>query len=255
MTHTALTAGARVVIEGVTKRFGPHPALDNVSMTIEPGEVVALLGDNGAGKSTLVKCLAGVHSPDNGTILIDGTAVHLRTPHQAALLGIAVVYQDLALFDNLSVASNLFAGHELARPLRPRVLGVLRRREMSRQAQAIIRELEVRIPDQDIPIGLLSGGQRQAVAVAKAVAFARRLVILDEPTAALGVRETRNVLALIQRLSDQGISVLLISHNLEDVLKVADKAVVLRQGVKVGELRPTRETHEQIVSMIVGGAA
>jgi D-xylose transport system ATP-binding protein len=239
-------------IDGVTKRFGAVAALNDVSFVLRSGEVTAVLGDNGAGKSTLVKWLGGVYSADCGRLLMRGAEISLKSPQQAQRLGIGVAYQDLALFDNLSVAANLFAGHELVWPSRPRGLGLVRRREMSRRAQGILKRLEVRIPNQKTPMGLLSGGQRQAVAVAKAVAFAQQVVILDEPTAALGIRETRNVLELIRRLAHQGAAVMLITHNLEQAVMVANKAVVLRQGVKVGELAPTPENHERMVAMIVG---
>jgi D-xylose transport system ATP-binding protein len=240
-------------IERVTKRYGTHAALNNVSLHINPGEVVALLGDNGAGKSTLVKWLAGVHVADSGRLLVDGVEVRLRDPQHARSLGIGVVYQDLALFDNLSVAENLFTGNELVRPRRLRGLGFMQSRLMARRSAEILDRLEVRVPNQRIPIGLLSGGQRQAIAVAKAVAFAERIIILDEPTAALGVRETANVLRLVERLAGGGTSVLLISHNMENVMRVAHRAVVLRQGLKVGEVDPSPENHERMVSMIVGG--
>jgi D-xylose transport system ATP-binding protein len=249
---TATAAPPLLQIDSVTKRFGAHPALNDVSFTLPSGKVTALLGDNGAGKSTLVKWLAGVHSADSGRLLMQGEEISLKSPQHAQSLGIGVVYQDLALFDNLSVAENLFAGRELVWPERARGLGFLRRREMSRRVQEILQRLEVRIPNQKIPMGLLSGGQRQAVAVAKAVAFAQRIVILDEPTAALGVRETRNVLELIRRLALQGAAVMLITHNLEQAVMVADRAVILRQGVNVGEVAATPENHERMVAMIVG---
>lgn len=243
----------QISIERVTKRYGAHAALNDVSFEVRAGEIVALLGDNGAGKSTLVKLLAGEFAADQGRLLVDGEEVSIRGSHHARNLGIGIVYQDLALFDNLSVAENLFAGHELVRPQWVRGLGFLRRREMAREADEILDRLEVRIPDKKIPVGLLSGGQRQAIAVAKAVTFAQRVVILDEPTAALGVRETRNVLRLIKRLGERGTAVILVTHNVEDVVEVADRAVILRQGVKVGEIEPTSQNHESMVSMIVAG--
>jgi ABC-type sugar transport system ATPase subunit len=211
-----------------------------VSFRVAEGEVVALLGDNGAGKSTLVKCIAGVHRPDEGEIVMADDRP-------------GVVYQDLALFDNLSVAENLFAGAERTWPRGARRLGIVRRRAMLDEARATLQRLEVRIPNLKTPVGLLSGGQRQAIAVSKGIAFARKLVILDEPTAALGLRERGNVLRLIRQLPATGVAVILISHNLQEVVSVADRAVVLRQGRKVGEVPATDDNHETMVSLIVGG--
>jgi ABC-type sugar transport system ATPase subunit len=241
-------------VVSVTKQFGLVKALDAVSFSVAPGEMVALLGDNGAGKSTLVKCLCGVLAPDAGTIRLGGEPVAFHSPTDAYRAGIGVVFQDLALFDNLPVAANLFAGHELSYPTSPRGLGFLRKRDMNARAREILDRLEVRVPNLRTPAGLLSGGQRQAIAVSKGVAFASQLVILDEPTSALGLRERRNVLNTLRRLPNEGVSVLLISHNLEEVIEIADRAVVLRQGHKVGEIATVPANHEAIVSMIVGGS-
>ncbi len=240
-------------IAAVTKRFGNHAALDAVSFSVREREVVALLGDNGAGKSTLVKCIAGIHRPESGTISLDGVP---RQPGATAAGrdgDIGVVYQDLALFDNMSIAENMFAGREPCWPRSWRGAGVVRRRAMLHEASRTLDGLGVKVPNLRTPVGLLSGGQRQAIAVSKGIAFARRIVVLDEPTAALGIRERTNVLRLIRQLPENGISVILISHNLEDVISVADRAVVLRQGRLVGEAAATSENHEAIVSMIVGG--
>jgi D-xylose transport system ATP-binding protein len=239
-------------VRNVRKRFGAHDALKDVSLTVAKNEVVALLGDNGAGKSTMVKCLAGIHRPDSGELLVDGESVELHSPSQARHLGISAVFQDLAMFDNLSVAENFFAGVELRRPRWLGPAALLNKNEMIEQATEILKRLEVRVPNLNSPVGLLSGGQRQAVAVAKGVAFGKRLVILDEPTAALGLRERENVLRMVKRLPEQGVSVLLISHNLEEVIAVADRCVVLRQGVKAGECPATHDHHERMVSLIVG---
>jgi ABC-type sugar transport system ATPase subunit len=244
-----------VEVVRLSKRFGRVTALDGVDLHVNPGEIVALLGDNGAGKSTLVSCLAGVSQPDTGRIRVAGHDVELDSPARARQLGIGVVFQDLALFENLPVAANLFAGVELRYPRFLGAAGFLREREMTREAKAILDRLEVRLPNMKTLAGLLSGGQRQAIAVAKGIAFAGRLVILDEPTAALGLREAANVLTMVKRLPSAGVSVLLISHNLDQVLSVSDRAVVLRQGRKIGEVAATAENHEQIVSMIVGGVA
>jgi D-xylose transport system ATP-binding protein len=234
------------------KRFGAVAALNGVSLALERGEVLALLGDNGAGKSTLIKCISGVQPLDEGEIFVEGEHVSLRSPQDARGYGIETVYQDLALFDNLNVVANFFAGRELTTPKRPLAAGWMRQRAMTATTTETLRRLQVNIPNPRAAVGLLSGGQRQAIAVARAVNFAGKVVILDEPTAALGVRETRNVLRLVKRLPEQGISVILISHNLEQVMEVADRAVVMRRGVKVGEASPDAENHDRIVGMIVG---
>jgi D-xylose transport system ATP-binding protein len=234
-------------VEGASKSFGAVAALSDVSLKLERGEIVALVGDNGAGKSTLIKCISGAQRLDRGTVRLAGDTFVLRSPMHARQHGIETVYQDLSLFNNLSVATNLFAGRELTR-----FAGWLRHRAMTARVAQILDELEVNIPDLSAPVGLLSGGQRQAIAVARAVTFASRLVILDEPTAALGVRETGNVLRLVKHLPQRGVSVLIISHNLEQVAAVADRVVVMRRGTKVGEAPPDAEHHDRIVSLIVG---
>ncbi len=241
-----MTAGPLLEIEGATKRFGAVAALSDVSLTVERGEIVAVVGDNGAGKSTLIKCVSGAHRLDRGRVSVDGEPLDLRSPMHARQHGIETVYQDLSLFDNLSVAANLFAGRELT------VRGWLRQRAMTSRVAEILAALEVDVPNLHAPVGLLSGGQRQAIAVARAVTFASRLVILDEPTAALGVRETRNVLRVVKRLPARGVSVVIISHNLEQVAAVADRVVVMRRGTKVGEAPPDAEHHDRIVGLIVG---
>jgi D-xylose transport system ATP-binding protein len=241
-------------IRDATKRFGAVTAIDHVDLDVERGEVVALLGDNGAGKSTLIKCISGAHRLDGGTIAMDGQKVTIHSPTDARAVGIETVYQDLALFDNLKASDNFWAGRELAGPAwLPRSLRVLRRRRMTDETRDVLARLEVSLPRLDTTIGLMSGGQRQAVAVSRAAAFASNVVILDEPTAALGLRESRSVLNLIHRLRDGGKAVIVISHALDHVMEVADRAVVLRRGRKVGELPATPESHTQIVSMIVGG--
>jgi ABC-type sugar transport system ATPase subunit len=245
-----------IALTDAVKRFGGVVALDHVSLTVHAGEVVALLGDNGAGKSTLIKCLAGVHRLDAGSIEIDGVTVRIDSPGAAQALGIETVYQDLALFDNLDPAANFYAGRELAGPTwLPRWLRFLRPREMRTATNAVLDDLRVTLPSAGVSVGLMSGGQRQAVAVARAAAFASRVVILDEPTAALGARESRSVLDLIVRLRDQGKSVIVISHALDHVIEVADRAIVMRRGRVVGQEIPTRENQPRIVSLIVGGEA
>ncbi len=208
-----------LAVHNATRRFGAVTALDDVSLSVAAGEVVALLGDNGAGKSTLIKCISGALRLHGGTIEIDGRPVTISSPAVARSLGIETVYQDLALFDNLNPIDNFYAGRELARPRwLPRGLRALNRREMKRTTADIVDRLQVVLPDLDGVVGLLSGGQRQAVAVARAAAFASRLVILDEPTAALGVRESRQVLDLILRLRGEGKGVIVISHAMDHVI-------------------------------------
>jgi ABC-type sugar transport system ATPase subunit len=242
-----------LAVRRAEKRFGAVHALREVSLEAWRGEVLALLGDNGAGKSTLVKCISGVHALDAGEILLDGTAVRLHSPAAARRAGIETVYQDLALFDNLTPAQNFYCGREIAGPAwLPRGLRLLRGKAMEREAAAVIDRLKVRLPRRDAPVALMSGGQRQAIAVARATVFAGKVVMLDEPTAALGLRESRKVLDLIRQLRAEGNAVILITHNMEHVVALADRAVVLRQGRKVGELRPSRANQQELVSMIVG---
>jgi D-xylose transport system ATP-binding protein len=241
-------------VRDVVKRFGATLALDHVSLELQQGEVLALLGDNGAGKSTLIKILSGVVKPDAGQILIDGEEVHIESPHHARELGIETVYQDLALFDNFDATGNFYAGREPVKPSWLGALGWVSDRSMARETGELLDRLQVNISRGD-EIGLMSGGQRQAVACARAIAFGKRIVILDEPTSALGARESGNVLRLIADAPEQGVSVILISHNLEHVMKVADRAVVLRQGTYVGEETPDADHHEQLVGMIVGSGA
>jgi D-xylose transport system ATP-binding protein len=245
-----------LAVRGATKRFGSVTALDGVDIDVHAGEVLALLGDNGAGKSTLIKCISGAHRLDEGSIELDGHAVSFTGPADARALGIETVYQDLALFDNLTASENFYAGREVAGPSwLPRSLRFIRRRRMAATTREVIDRLNVRLPGLDGVVGLMSGGQRQAVAVSRAAAFASKVVILDEPTAALGVRESRSVLDLILRLRSERKAVLVISHALDHVLEVADRVVVLRRGRKVGELAASPDTHNEIVSLIVGGAA
>jgi ABC-type sugar transport system ATPase subunit len=242
-------------VRNATKRFGPVLALDRISLTARRGEVLALLGDNGAGKSTLIKCISGVHQFDAGEIVIDGVSSPIRSPGDARSIGIETVYQDLALFDNLTPAQNFYAGRELAGPAwLPRGMRFLGSREMDRRTGDVLDRLKVVLPARDTTVALMSGGQRQAVAVARASVFARKVVILDEPTAALGLREARKVLDLIAQLRDEGNAVILITHNMEHVTELASRAVVLRQGRKVGEIVPDKSNQQELVSMIVGAA-
>jgi D-xylose transport system ATP-binding protein len=248
-----MTAVPVLGVHHAHKRFGAVHALKDIDLEAYRGEVLALLGDNGAGKSTLVKCISGVHALDGGQILIDGEAVSIPSPGAARRAGIETVYQDLALFDNLTPAQNFYCGRERAVPTwLPRGLRFLNARAMERETAAVLERLRVKLPKLDAPVALMSGGQRQAIAVARATVFARKIVILDEPTAALGLRESRKVLDLISQLRSEGNAVILITHNMEHVVELADRAVVLRQGRKVGELRPTRANQRELVSLIVG---
>jgi ABC-type sugar transport system ATPase subunit len=229
-------------------------ALDGIDLDVHGGEVLALLGDNGAGKTTLIKCVSGALRLDSGAVSMDGVEVAIHSPRDAQALGIETVYQDLALFDNLSPIDNFYAGRELAGPAWvPRSLRVLRRRRMRDATEEVLERLQVVLPQLDGTVGLMSGGQRQAVAVSRAAAFASKVVILDEPTAALGVRESRKVLDLILRLRDEGTAVIVVSHAMDHVMEVADRAIVMRRGRKVGEVVPSAETYHEIVSLIVGG--
>ncbi len=249
-----MTIAPVIEVRGAVKRFGAVTALDGVDLEAYPGEVVAILGDNGAGKSTLMRCLSGADRLDAGPILMDGVPVTIHQPGDARDLGIETVYQDLALFDNLRPTENFYAGRELSGPAwLPRSLRFLKRRRMTDSTREVLNRLQVVIPDMNGVVGLMSGGQRQAIAVSRAAAFASKIVILDEPTAALGVRESRRVLDLVLRLRDEAKTVLVVSHAMDHVMEVADRAIVLRRGRKVGELIPSSDTYQQIVSLIVGG--
>ncbi len=247
---------AVLVVRGATKRFGAVLALDGVDLDVRRGEVVAVLGDNGAGKSTLIKCISGVHRLDSGTIEIDGQPANFTSPAAAQAHGIETVYQDLALFDNLGPSANFFAGREQAGPnWLPRPLRIMRRRAMADSTVDVLERLQVSLPDRAATVGLMSGGQRQVIAVARAAAFASKVVILDEPTAALGLRESRRVLDLILRLRAEGHAVIVISHAMDHVTEVADRAIVMRRGRVVGEEVPSPESQQRIVALIVGTAA
>jgi D-xylose transport system ATP-binding protein len=236
--------------EGLTKRFGGVEALVDVDFEVEAGEVVALVGDNGAGKSTLLSILTGSVQPDAGSVHVLGRELRLGSPAESAALGIATVYQDLALCDNLDVVANLFLGRETTDRLGP--LAVLDEVEMERRAVETLRRLSVKIPSVRTPIEALSGGQRQSVAVARSVLWENKVVLLDEPTAALGVAQTREVLDLVRRLRDEGHAVVIISHNLADVFEVADRITVLRLGRYVGTFDAATADHEEIVAYMTG---
>jgi len=235
---------------GITKRFGALTALRGVDLEINGGEVLALLGDNGAGKSTFIKILAGAHPQSDGELLVDGKPVHFSSPKDAASSGIATIFQELALSENLSISENVFLGREIKRS----VLGVpfLRRKAMRDRVDGLLHELDAHISDPEAPVGSLSGGQRQAVAICRALNLNAKLVIMDEPTAALAVAETRKVLQLTRKLAERGCAVVLISHNIADVFEVADRMIVFRRGRKVAERRKDETNPEEIVSLITG---
>ncbi|MDN3292523.1 ATP-binding cassette domain-containing protein [Streptomyces ficellus] len=244
MIHVSATPV--LALRGVSKRFGAVQALTDVDLEIHAGEVVALVGDNGAGKSTLVKTISGVHPIDEGAIEWEGNTVRINRPNDAQDLGVATVYQDLALCDNLDVVANLFLGNELKN------LSVLDEIAMEKRAKELLDTLSIRIPSVRIPVASLSGGQRQVVAIARALIGDPKIVILDEPTAALGVEQTAQVLDLVERLRERGHGVILISHNMADVRAVADKVAVLRLGRNNGVFDVEDTTHEEIIAAITG---
>ncbi len=243
-------AMATLELRGVHKSFGSVQALRGVDFEVREGEVMALVGDNGAGKSTLIKCVAGIYSTDSGQVLFDGEPVSISGPKDAAKLGIEVVYQDLALCDNLDVVQNMYLGREEHDPIFR-----LREAPMEQRTTETLKSLAVTtIRSVRQPVATLSGGQRQSVAVARAVLWNNRVVFLDEPTAALGVAQTRQVLDLVKRLGDQGLAVVLVSHNLSDVFEVADRITVLRLGRNVGVYEKSATTEQEIVQAITAGA-
>ncbi|MGC4803716.1 ATP-binding cassette domain-containing protein [Micromonospora sp. DT233] len=235
-------------LRGVDKSFGPVQVLRDVDFSVRPGEVTALVGDNGAGKSTLVKCISGIHAADSGEFFFEGQPVTVSGPRDAAALGIDVVYQDLALCDNLDVVQNMFLGRERRSGL------VLDEPAMEELAARTLAALSVKtISSLRQHVASLSGGQRQTVAIAKAVLWNSRLVILDEPTAALGLAQTAQVLELLRRLADNGLAVVLISHNMNDVFAVSDRIAALYLGQMVAQVRTTDVTHAQVVELITSG--
>ncbi|MCY4371253.1 MAG: ATP-binding cassette domain-containing protein [bacterium] len=241
-------------LQELSKSFGAVKAARSVSFKVHRGEVMGLLGDNGAGKTTVVNCIAGSYQPDSGAILIDGTPADIQDPQSARDLGIETVYQDLALVETLDVTSNMFLGREAKRrwPLL-RWMGWMDRRRMQRETMQNLEKLHINIPSVRSVVAQLSGGQRQAVSVGRAVAWGRHIVLLDEPAAALGVEQTELVLTLIRRLRDEGVAVVLISHNMHDVLEACDRVVVLRHGTKIGEMDDlTGVTTRHLVDMITG---
>jgi D-xylose transport system ATP-binding protein len=246
----ATTNGSLLSLRGVSKRFGPVQALTDVDFDVRAGEVVALVGDNGAGKSTLIKTISGVGPADDGEFTWDGQPVRIQTPHDSAQLGVAVVYQDLALCDNLDVVANLFLGREVRHGPG---LAPLDEISMEHEARKLLDSLAVRtLRSVRAEVGMLSGGQRQSIAIARSLLGEPRMVILDEPTAALGVAQTAQVLDLVVRLRERGLGVILISHNLADVFQVADRIVVLRLGRNAGEFPADTQRRQDVLGAMTG---
>lgn len=248
------TSPAETLLEvrHLSKNFGPVQALNDLSMVVRAGEVVALAGDNGAGKTTLIKAISGVYQPSSGEILLKGKPVSFASPQEARDQGIETIYQDLALADNLTIGANIFLGRE---PMR-RAFGflpVLDRSKMAEAAKTTMALLDFHVSRLDAPVSNFSGGQRQAVAIGRAVYWNAQILIMDEPTAALGVPEQRKVIQLIHQLKAQGRGVIFISHNLQDIFAVADRIVVLRRGVQAGERRIADTTHDEVVKLMIGG--
>ena len=240
-------------VKSVSKRFGGVQALDNVSIHLNEGEVLALAGDNGAGKSTLIKVVSGVYHPDDGDIIFNNENIQLDNPRFAREKGIETIYQDLALADNLNVGANIFLGRE---PITKKmVIPVIDRELMLSESKKVLKNLEINIPETSLeePVGKLSGGQRQAVAIGRALYWNAKLLIMDEPTAALGVPEQRNVMDLIKKLKEQNVSIIFISHNLTDIFQASDRIVVLRRGIKAGEKLIKETNSDEIVKLMVQG--
>ena len=239
-------------VRHLSKNFGPVEALKDLTMMVRAGEVVALAGDNGAGKTTLIKAISGVYQPSSGEILLKGKPVSFGSPQEARDQGIETIYQDLALADNLSIGANIFLGREPMR-LAFGFLPVLDRARMAGAAKSTMALLDFHVSRLDAPVSNFSGGQRQAGAIGRAVYWNAQILIMDEPTAALGVPEQRKVISLIHQLKAQGRGVIFISHNLQDIFAVADRIVVLRRGVQAGERRIADTSHDEVVKLMVGG--
>jgi simple sugar transport system ATP-binding protein len=238
-------------VRELTKRFGGLTAVDRVDMDVYPGEVVGLLGDNGAGKSTLIKMVSGVYRPDGGQIFFQGKELKLGSPMDALELGIETLYQDLALAENLNVYANIFLGRERTKPFLG-FIQVLDHDTMHGESQKVLKRLEIEIPSLKSQIKYLSGGQRQAVAIGRSIYWNAKLLIMDEPTAALGVQEQRKVLDLVRVLASQNIPIIVISHQLYDIFSVTDRLVIMRRGKKVAERRTKETTPDEVVGLIIG---
>ncbi|MDW6025426.1 ATP-binding cassette domain-containing protein [Mesorhizobium sp. BAC0120] len=253
LSQAPAQGGHRLALRNIHKRFGSVVALSGVNFEVDVGEVVALVGDNGAGKSTLTKIMSGAYRADEGEILFEGQPVHIASPEDAGRLGISAVYQDLALCENLDVVANLFLGRETGPRSLPPPLRPLDEYAMEARAIEVLSGLAVKLPSLRRPVSFLSGGQRQAVAVSRAVLWGSKVVLLDEPTAALGVEQTAMVLRLVRQLRDRGLAVVLISHNLSDVFRVADRIIVLRLGRRVASFRVDETNRNDVVAAITGG--
>ena len=240
-----------VETKNITKRFGGLTAVNNVSFGVQAGEIVAVLGDNGAGKSTLIKMISGVHQPDGGQILVRGKEVEIHSPMDALSMGIETIYQDLALAENMNVYSNIFLGREKTK----KVLGlfnVMDSQYMFDESQGVLDKLNIDIPSLRNNVRTLSGGQRQAVAISRSIYWNAKFLIMDEPTAALGVAQQKQVLDLVKSLKDHGLGIIIISHQMHDVFAVADRIVVMRRGEKVGDLNKMETNPDEVVNLIVG---
>jgi ABC-type sugar transport system ATPase subunit len=240
-------------LQNISRHFGPVHAVNEVSLTVQEGVILALCGDNGAGKSVLLKTIAGVHAPTSGRILVDGHPVDFHTPRDAMNLGIATIYQDLALAQRLSIYQNVFLGSEITKPFLLPFIRVLDKRAMRQKAEKYLRQLQISLPEMDIWINKLSGGQRQAVAIARALRWNARLVIMDEPTASLGVKEAARVLDLINALHEAGATIIMVSHNMDHVVKVATHVVILCNGCKVFDRGKGDLKASQLAQLIISG--
>jgi ABC-type sugar transport system ATPase subunit len=238
-------------VRNITKRFGGLIAVDDVNMQVFPGEVVGLLGDNGAGKSTLIKMVSGVYNPTAGQIFYQGEEVAIHNPMDALKMGIETIYQDLALAENLNVYSNIFLGREKLKKMLG-LVKVLDHDYMHEESKKVLKRLDIEIPSLRNKIGMLSGGQRQAVAISRSIYWDAKLLIMDEPTAALGVAEQKKVLGLVQTLKSQNVPVIIISHQMHDVFSVADRLVIMRRGKKAGERLVKDTSPDEVVGLIVG---
>ena len=236
----------------ISKQFGALFALDDVSVDFEAGEIVAVLGDNGAGKSTLIKVVSGTYIADGGEIILSGKTVAFSSPKDALEAGIQTVFQDLALCDNLDIVSNLFLGSEIRKSILPGIT-VFDKKKMRQRAERLLSDLAVDLPNIDARVKDLSGGQRQSVAIAKAVNAECRIIIMDEPTAALGVAQTRKVLELVRSLKSRGMAVIYITHNMHDVMEVCDRCIIMKNGRKAGEVQTKSVTREELANMIITG--
>ncbi len=254
---TAKDTGGHPVVrmEHITKRFGGVCAVNDVSFELYEGEILALVGDNGAGKSTLVKILAGAHPADEGKIFVKGKEVRIENPLDARELGIETIYQNLALMNNLDIASNIFMGREIRSMPLLSLLGWMNLKEMRHKALELLESFDIEIGDINRNVSQLSGGQRQMVALSRAVYFQAHIIIMDEPTAALGVAETKKVYEFIDRLKENGIAVIIISHNINEVFAIADRVMVLKTGKLVGIKRKSETSVDDIVAMIISGSA